>query len=398
MTSLQQQEWANKATRTSHKSHGANSYPSRTIVHAKLEMTEPGDHDEQEANAVANAVVNDRKIARKISNGGGGSSGIAVSQQMESQLSQLQGGGRQMPEGLRNMMESGFGRDFSQVRLHTDSEAASMSSSIHAKAFTHGNDIYFNQGQFSPNTTEGQRLVAHELTHVVQGTGKVGREPYSGPTIGPDRSQTTKSEGMTATDFFSYVNQFKSIIDSIKLFREINAAHYVDDVIEAIRFYDFDQLLAEGIKKANLAETGKGAARTVNVAGKIGNLGLWLFSVGMDIKRAVDNRHDNLGVVYYSIRALLTIADCPIAPWPPHVKALLLTLNTASGIGDIYISTDNAIIHPQRRAEMVGDFYGGADSATGLIGFGIGSIPVLGDLGEWIGTGVAAAYLGLTGE
>ena len=155
-------------------SQSSLAHPSRTIVHAKLEMTEPGDHDEQEADAVANAIVSGGKISRKIS-GGGGSSGIAVSQQMESQLSQLQGGGRQMPEGLRNMMESGFGQDFSQVRLHTDSEAANMSSSIHAKAFTLDNDIYFNQGQFSPNTAEGQRLVAHELTHVVQGTGKVGR-------------------------------------------------------------------------------------------------------------------------------------------------------------------------------------------------------------------------------
>ena len=159
------------------ESQSANSYPSRTIVHAKLEMTEPGDHDEQEADAVANTIMSGEKIARKISNGGGGSSGIAVSPQMESQLSQLQGSGRQMPQGLRNMMESGFGRDFSQVQLHTDGKAADMSSSIHAKAFTHGNDIYFNRGQFAPETSEGQRLVAHELTHVVQGGEKVGRDP-----------------------------------------------------------------------------------------------------------------------------------------------------------------------------------------------------------------------------
>ena len=81
-----------------------------------------------------------------------------------------------MPTGLRNMMESGFGQDFSHVRLHCDSEAASLSSSIHAKAFTHGSDIYFNQGQFSPYTSEGQKLMAHELTHVVQGTGTVERK------------------------------------------------------------------------------------------------------------------------------------------------------------------------------------------------------------------------------
>lgn len=159
------------------KSHEGNFYPSRTIVHAKLEMTEPGDHDEREADAVANTIAAGGKISRKISGGGSGTSGISVSHQMESQLNHLQGGGQAMPTGLRNMMESGFGQDFSHVRLHTDSEAASLSSSIHAKAFTHGNDIYFNQGQFSPNTSEGQKLMAHELTHVVQGGGKVGRDP-----------------------------------------------------------------------------------------------------------------------------------------------------------------------------------------------------------------------------
>ncbi|MBR4712271.1 MAG: DUF4157 domain-containing protein [Paludibacteraceae bacterium] len=150
------------------------AYPSRTVVHPKLEMTEPGDADEREADAAAHDVMSG-KVFRKFSGGGAGG-GMAVSSQMESQLNQLQGGGQAMPDGLRGMMERGFDRDFSQVRLHTDGEAAGLSSSIHAKAFTHGNDIYFNQGQYAPETSEGQRLVAHELAHVAQGGGKVGRE------------------------------------------------------------------------------------------------------------------------------------------------------------------------------------------------------------------------------
>ncbi len=149
------------------------AYPSRTVVHPKLEMTEPGDADEREADAAAHDVMSG-KVFRKFSGGGAGG-GMAVSSQMESQLNQLQGGGQAMPDGLRGMMERGFDRDFSQVRLHTDGEAAGLSSSIHAKAFTHGNDIYFNQGQYAPETSEGQRLVAHELAHVAQGGGKVGR-------------------------------------------------------------------------------------------------------------------------------------------------------------------------------------------------------------------------------
>ena len=117
-----QQKATQKHTSFSRSSdrNAALSYPSRTIVHAKLEMTGPGDHDESEADTVADDIVSGGKIRRQISNGGG--RGIAVSPQMERQIAQLQGGGHAMPDGLRNMMENGFGRDFSQVRLHTDSQ------------------------------------------------------------------------------------------------------------------------------------------------------------------------------------------------------------------------------------------------------------------------------------
>ena len=167
--------------------------PSRTIVHAKLEMTNPDSQEEVEADAVANEIVQGGKIARSIFAGSAGG-GMAVSSQMEGRLNSMQGGGQVMPDGLRNMMERGFNRDFSQVRVHTDSEAASLSSSIHAKAFTHGNDIYFNQGQFSPNTSEGQKLMAHELTHVVQGGSKVARENFFYNGTGNDDQEFLKAE------------------------------------------------------------------------------------------------------------------------------------------------------------------------------------------------------------
>lgn len=172
----QQEKKSNEGIKSSGKNNASNAsigYPSRTLVHAKLEMTSPGDQDEVEADSVANDVVSG-KLARKVS-GSGSSGGVAVSSAMESQLGAMQGHGQQMPEGLKGMMESGLGRDFSQVRLHTDSAAAQMSSSINAKAFTHGNDIYFNAGQYSPHTAEGQHLIAHELTHVAQNNGKISR-------------------------------------------------------------------------------------------------------------------------------------------------------------------------------------------------------------------------------
>ena len=125
---------------------------------------------------MAEAVMGGGKIARKISGGARASTGIAVPRQMESRLLHSQGGGHPMPTGLQSTMERGFGLAFPQVRIHTDADAAAMSDSIGAKAFTYGNDIFFNQGRFQPESSEGQHLIAHELTHAVQQTGKVARE------------------------------------------------------------------------------------------------------------------------------------------------------------------------------------------------------------------------------
>ena len=68
-------------------------------------------------------------------------------------------------------MESGFGADFSDVRIHKDTNAVQMSEELNAHAFTHGSDIYFNQSQYKPETTEGKALLAHELTHTIQQKG-----------------------------------------------------------------------------------------------------------------------------------------------------------------------------------------------------------------------------------
>jgi hypothetical protein len=65
-------------------------------------------------------------------------------------------------------MESAFGADFGAVRLHTGGQAAAMSRQLHAHAFTHGNDIYFNAGKFNPDSRDGKHLLAHELTHTLQ--------------------------------------------------------------------------------------------------------------------------------------------------------------------------------------------------------------------------------------
>jgi len=69
---------------------------------------------------------------------------------------------------LRQEFEPRFGRNFSEVRLHTDTKAARLAASIDARAFTYGRNIAFNTSEFEPETKRGRKLLAHELTHVAQ--------------------------------------------------------------------------------------------------------------------------------------------------------------------------------------------------------------------------------------
>jgi Domain of unknown function (DUF4157) len=90
---------------------------------------------------------------------------------IERSIDQARGGGQGMDHGTRTRMESAFGADFSGVRIHTDARADGLSQSLSARAFTTGRDVFFRQGEYSPGSSSGRELLAHELTHVVQQNG-----------------------------------------------------------------------------------------------------------------------------------------------------------------------------------------------------------------------------------
>jgi hypothetical protein len=94
--------------------------------------------------------------------------GMDVSGEVEAQIEQSRGAGQALPDGVRSNMESGFGADFGNVRIHSDSNADSLSRSVQAQAFTTGSDIFFKQGAYDPGSKSGQELLAHELTHTIQ--------------------------------------------------------------------------------------------------------------------------------------------------------------------------------------------------------------------------------------
>lgn len=92
----------------------------------------------------------------------------------------LRGSGQPLDAATRGFVEPRFGHDFSQVRVHADARAADSASAVNALAYTMGNQVVFGAGQFSPGTTRGMDLLAHELAHVVQ----QGDAPVAGPPRG----------------------------------------------------------------------------------------------------------------------------------------------------------------------------------------------------------------------
>jgi len=85
----------------------------------------------------------------------------------------LQSAGEPLGTATRRFFEERFGYDFGAVRVHHDARAAESARAVHADAYTVGRDVVFNSGRFSPDTEAGRRVLAHELTHVVQQTGKI---------------------------------------------------------------------------------------------------------------------------------------------------------------------------------------------------------------------------------
>lgn len=104
------------------------------------------------------------------------------------------GGGEKMDDNTRGQMENAFGHDFSNVNIHRDSKAAQMNDQLGAQAFTHGNDIYFNEGKYSPESNEGRHLLAHELTHTIQQGGSKKSIAMKRDPNAEDQAQLTKFE------------------------------------------------------------------------------------------------------------------------------------------------------------------------------------------------------------
>jgi len=167
-----------------------------STVQPKLTVSHPQDAYEQEANRVATQVmqmsdaqeqesaatqqpifrVPTPQILHRAGESYSEKELLPSDTTIEHRLAERQGQGNILDANARSFMEKRFGYDFGNVKIHTDSEAAQMNRALHAQAFTHKNNIYFDTGKYTPDSGAGKILLAHELTHVVQQTGGIKRQ------------------------------------------------------------------------------------------------------------------------------------------------------------------------------------------------------------------------------
>ncbi len=212
---------------------------SDIFIQPALEIGKEGDEYEKEADATADKVMRMKddeeeiktmpdpgadikkmpdpsikkmpveKIRKMPSNA---NAGMTASPKVEKGISSTKGNGHSLSPDIQQEMGSKMGADFSGVKIHNDSNAADMSSEIGAKAFTHGNDIYFNKGQYDPSSNKGKHLLAHELTHTVQQGDNIQKSLIQRDLDVPTDYGTFKSMGVSTFDDYR---------ESVKLFIRI---------------------------------------------------------------------------------------------------------------------------------------------------------------------------------
>jgi hypothetical protein len=117
------------------------------------------------------------RVQRSVMQDGG-----PITDDLSTRINSKRGSGGSLDSAIQASMSSQMGYDFSGVKVHTDSESDQLNKALGAKAFTTGSDIYFSSGSYNPGSSEGQDLLAHELTHVVQQGGQAPSGPL---TLGP---------------------------------------------------------------------------------------------------------------------------------------------------------------------------------------------------------------------
>jgi hypothetical protein len=216
------------------------SQQMRIPIQAKLSVGEANDRYEKEADNTATKVVqqinsptHDNSVQRQelmetedeslqrnsLVQRRENLSGEEASTDLESAIQNARGSGQSLDVGIKAKMGQAMGADFSDVKVHTDSQSDQLNRSIQAKAFTTGKDVFFRQGEYAPSSKSGQELIAHELTHVVQqqgsGTKTVQRLITAEELSSPEKAGVPKKDKKFGIGKLSFTKKMSGLYKSV---------------------------------------------------------------------------------------------------------------------------------------------------------------------------------------
>lgn len=164
----------------------------------------------------------------------------------------LSSSGRSLQPALRQDMEQRFRHDFSQVRVHSGAAAEQSARDVSAHAYTAGHHVVFGAGQFAPGASAGRRLLAHELTHVVQQSGNVSDKIHRQPDDDKKKPSSKIGRELNKNEIFQKLPKFArdKILEEIDKAPETITKVVLDKIIDLA---PIDSKLKEGLKKAGEA-------------------------------------------------------------------------------------------------------------------------------------------------
>ncbi len=233
---------------------------------------------------------------------------------LESYVGNLNNGGQSLTPDVKGFFESRFGYDFSNVRVHTDSLADKSATSINALAYTTGNNIVFSQGHYSPNTESGKKLLAHELTHVVQqGSGISGKIQRLGdlskvPPMFCDVANSSPG-GLPGGDFLFSTSSTALTVDQRKDLANLASSWRISGGKDTLRVDGYAS--KPGTDELNWQIS---CDRALSVANELRNNGvpdtmITIFAQG---------ETDEFGTILNNQKATVTIIPAPV---PPSIKS-----------------------------------------------------------------------------
>lgn len=280
-----------------HATTAVPAYLQKSRIQRAQKISQPHDPAEREAEATAKAVVSMNVPATASALGTGiqrASEGqTAVAPAIPQGISANLSGGMPLPPKVRAFMEPRFRANFGAVRIHTGEKAASLNRQLSARAFTTGNDIFFGQGEFQPESLAGMELLAHELTHTIQ-QGATVQASEAAPAI--TQAAPRKLQRLGISDVLDYFADKANNIPGYRMFTIIlgfNPINMSDvdrsgaNILRAlIEFLPGGKLITDALEKYGVFT--KAGAWIDTQFKKLGN-------IGSAIRNAISEFIDSLG-------------------------------------------------------------------------------------------------------